>query len=129
MKHRIVWPLAALLGLVILAIWISNIPAQPGRPPAGMPGFAGMPGRFAVAHANDKQIIILDTATGKLYRATDKDILKYSELPKTGGMGGPGFPDKESIEKYRKEFEKKRKEFEEKFKDKKPKEKKEKEDE
>jgi hypothetical protein len=88
--RRIVWPITALVGLVILAVGISTVPAQP-RP--GMGGMMfGQTGRFAVAHASDKQIIILDTTTGKLYKATESDYLKASAIPKVETPGGFGPP-------------------------------------
>jgi hypothetical protein len=118
--RRIVWPITALVGLVILAVGISTVPAQP-RP--GMGGMMfGQVGRFAVAHASDKQIIVLDTTTGKLYKATESDYLKASAIPKVetpGGFGPPKdfkppfkdvkppkdfkFPDKRKDEKKEKE--------------------------
>jgi hypothetical protein len=109
--RRIVWPITALVGLVILAVGISTVPAQPGVP---MYGMAGQVGRFVVAHASEKQVIILDTTTGKLYRATDSDFKKASELPKVGMPNmGPRGGRPQDFEKKIKEFEeKKRKEFE-----------------
>ncbi len=91
MVHRIVWPITALVGLIILAVGISTVPAQPGM---GM--MYGMPqvGRFVVAHASEKQIIILDTTTGKLYKATDADFKKASEMPKVEMPRMPGGPDR-----------------------------------
>jgi hypothetical protein len=45
------------------------------------------PGRFTVAHASEKRIVILDTATGKLYQAKESDLLSYADLPKFGEAG------------------------------------------
>lgn len=91
MNHRIMWPLAALLGFAIFVMAISQVPAQP-RP--GMFNPFVQSGRFVVAHATEKQVIILDTGTGKLYKATSADFQKYSELPKME-MPYPVFPDKD----------------------------------
>ena len=89
MSHRILWPLVACLGLGGLILVISQSTAQ--RPGSGMPGMPGgmpgMPGRFVVANASSSQVLILDTATGQVYRALEKDIKKLSELPHMGGGG------------------------------------------
>jgi hypothetical protein len=80
--HRIVWPITALLGVIVLAIGINNVVGQ--RPP-GLGGYSPYPppvGRFVVAHANENRIIILDTGTGKLYKATENDFGKMSDLPR-----------------------------------------------
>lgn len=88
MKHRIVWPIVGVLGLLALLIAFNTTSAQP-KP--GMtwvpPGIAPPSGRFTVAYHSEKTIVVLDTATGKLYKATDKDFLPLSKLPKLeGGM-------------------------------------------
>lgn len=90
MTHRVVWPITILVGLVILVAGISNMQAQ--LPGSGM----GMmmppqPGRFVVAYGSATKVIILDTGTGKLYAAGEKDFAKASELPKFG-MPGMRFP-------------------------------------
>jgi hypothetical protein len=108
-----VWPITALVGLVILAVGISTVPAQPQPGMSGM--MFGQVGRFVVAHASEKEIIILDTTTGKLYRATDSDFKKASELPKVTRPTGPGGISPRDFEKYKKEFEEKKKEFEKRF--------------
>jgi hypothetical protein len=89
--HRIVWPIAALLGLIVLVVGISNVPAQRFGGGAMYSPYPPQPGRFAVAHATATRVIILDTATGKLYRATEDDFSKMSDLPKFGMPPGP-FP-------------------------------------
>ena len=98
MRHRIIWPVVAVLALGGLFLIIRQSTAQrPEReaPPGGMPGRPfGMPGRFVVANAHlDQgrwQVLILDTATGQVYRAKDEDFKKMSELPH---MGQPGARD------------------------------------
>jgi hypothetical protein len=69
-----------------------------GRPGMMFGGFA-QPGRFVVARVDRSEIILLDTATGRLYAAGDRDVLPYRELPPIagpagglGGFGGPGGP-------------------------------------
>ena len=87
MNRRFLWPLGGLLALVILAASFSHTPAQRG--PMQFFG-GGQVGRFVVAKTGDDKgapyVIILDTTSGKLYKATEKDFLKYSELPKVEPM-------------------------------------------
>ena len=86
MTRRFLW-LWGLLALLILAASFSHVPAQRGP---SVPFFGGgQVGRFVVAHASDKQIVILDTTSGKLYKATEKDFQKYSDLPKIEPMEIP----------------------------------------
>ena len=97
MRHRIFWPLVACLGLGGLTLVISQstakrAPGGAGGPggPAGMPGgMPGMPGRFVVANASATQVLILDTATGQVYRAKEEDFKKMSDLPVMGGGHAP----------------------------------------
>jgi hypothetical protein len=75
----------------VLLFSIGVVPAQ--RPPIPMmPGFPPQPGRFVVAHATDKRIVVLDTATGRLYKAGEDDLKKMSDLPKLEGGFAPPFP-------------------------------------
>ena len=92
MTHRIVWPITVLFGLLLLAVGIGSVPAQrqPGAPFWG--GMPPQPRRFAVAHATATKVIILDTATGKLYRGNEDDFLKLSESPKVGVAMPTPFP-------------------------------------
>jgi hypothetical protein len=92
MYHRIVWPIAGLLGVAILALSIRTLP---GQGPGPMPYMMGQVGRFVVAHATEKQIVILDTSTGQLYKASSDDFKKFSELPKTGTGVYPAYPSKD----------------------------------
>jgi hypothetical protein len=92
MTPRIVWPITALLGLVILIVGISNVPAQRPQVREGF-GHGPQPhGRFVVAHASAGQVLILDSATGKVYRARQNDFLPMSELPRPGGFMPMPFP-------------------------------------
>jgi len=86
-NNRGVWALAAVAALALLVAGISQVPAQ--RPNIGgggagiMIGPPGpMPGRFVVARVAGESIILLDTATGELYRADSKDVKAFSEKPK-----------------------------------------------
>jgi hypothetical protein len=97
MSHRFVWSVVAALSLGGLIAFISQSSAQRagggragGAAEPGMPGMAGphgMPGRYVVANASPSQVLILDTATGQVYRAGEKDFKSVSDLP---GMGRPG---------------------------------------
>ena len=98
MSNRFVWSIVAVLSLGGLIAFLSQSSAQraPGGRPGGaaepgMPGMPGvphgMPGRFVVANASSSQVLILDTATGQVYRAGEKDFKKMSDLP---GMGRDG---------------------------------------
>jgi hypothetical protein len=96
MHCRTVWSIAGCAGAGLLIFGLGTMwaqrpvePPRPGIPPfMQMPGFGGpMQGRFAVAHATEKRIVILDTATGKLYQAKESDLLPFSDLPKVGEPG------------------------------------------
>lgn len=138
MKHRIVWVSGGAAALFALLAVIGTIEAQrqpqPGGGAGGMGGGMGMGfggpqvGRFVVVPlagrplrgGDGPAIVLLDTATGKLYRATEKDFLSASDLPKIGeggmrffqgGKGGPFGRKKEDDEDFKKDdFRKKEKE-------------------
>jgi hypothetical protein len=92
-NHRIIWGLVGVAAVALLIFGFSSTSAQRSPVPgAVMPFPFGAPaGRFTVAHATATQVIILDTATGQLYKASSDDFKKFSELPKVGG-GFPAFP-------------------------------------
>jgi hypothetical protein len=89
-----------LLAAGVLLVVLSNLVAQtrPGGP-GGLGGFPPLPalggsdvGRYQAVKVADDHILIIDTTTGDLYRASMKDVKSYSERPKpTAGQGG-GFP-------------------------------------
>jgi hypothetical protein len=87
MNPRIVWSIAALIALAVLVASFTSLPAQrepgPGQFMRGGP--VSVPGRFAVAHAKDKQVLVLDTFTGQVYRAEPEDFKKMSQLPRFDG--------------------------------------------
>jgi hypothetical protein len=85
MKNKGVWVLAGVAALVLLIVGITQLPAQR----AGGGVIIGGPpvGRFVVAlvekdTGGTNHIILLDTATGELYKATDEDIKKFADKPK-----------------------------------------------
>jgi hypothetical protein len=88
MKQNLAWPIAAVVGLGILVFGLSSGLAQRDRPLEGMRP-QGQPWRFTVAHANAGRIVILDTATGQLYVANEKDFKPHSDLPRVGEQGRP----------------------------------------
>jgi hypothetical protein len=97
MNRTGLWMAAGLFGLVLLIFGVAHLsaqrerrPAEPPRPPPG--GFMppGQVGRFVVAQVKGDVIILLDTATGDLYKATADDAKKYSERPKAPTFRPPG---------------------------------------
>lgn len=76
-----------LLGFVILGI--SNLFAQrfPGNRSAMGPGGIG---RFQVVQASGGTIILLDTVTGDLYRAGERDVKPYKDRPRVVIPRAPG---------------------------------------
>jgi Cys-tRNA synthase (O-phospho-L-seryl-tRNA:Cys-tRNA synthase) len=84
MKPTVVWPIAAVVALGIVVLGIATVEAQ--RAEGDRAAFVPAPhaGRFVVAHALAERIVILDTATGQLYVAGEKDMKKFSEMPKVG---------------------------------------------
>ena len=70
-----------LLGVAIVGI--SCVSAQPPFRPEPRPNDQGI-GRFQVVQVVEREIIILDTATGDLYAAGPKDIKPFSTKPVTG---------------------------------------------
>jgi hypothetical protein len=89
MKQRIVWLVVG--GLALVALWALIKPASAQRD-----GGFGFPllraGRFTVAHASADAVLVLDTATGKVYKAGKDDFKKMSELPKIEEGARPVFP-------------------------------------
>jgi hypothetical protein len=96
---RTTWSIAGLAGAALLLLGLGSmwaqrpldaprVPQPPFGPGPGM-GMGPHPGRFSVAHASEKRIVILDTATGKLYQAKESDLLPYADLPKFGEAGRP----------------------------------------
>jgi hypothetical protein len=83
--------------LLIGTAWVS---AQ--RPGGGAMAFFPGPsvGRYVVAHSSAKQIVILDTATGDLYKATPDDYKSLKERPKPQPLPDRFF-DKEKDRKER----------------------------
>ncbi len=82
MSHLRLW-LAG--GLVVLVLGVSGMSALTAQrtPPSGLGG--SEVGRYQVVHTGPDGLIMLDTATGELYRATPNDIKPYSAHPRQPG--------------------------------------------
>jgi hypothetical protein len=122
MYCRTAWSIVGFAGAALLLFGLGTLwaqrPPEPARvvpQPPFMPGpMMGGPmhGRFTLAHASDKHIVVLDTATGKLYEAKPKDLLPYSELPKVGEPGRSPRGDGPDGRRRREEEERERKDRE-----------------
>jgi hypothetical protein len=120
MSCRTTWSIAGFAGAALLLVGLGTmwaqrpldaprVPQPPFMPGPGL-GMGPHPGRFAVAHASEKRIVILDTATGKLYQAKESDFLPYADLPKFGDGGRPPRGDGRERERRREEDKEKLKE-------------------
>src|SRR5437879_314873 len=93
MKNHSVWAIVVLVALVAGALVATQLSAQRPQPGPGIaPYMPVQPGRFVVVKVDGKNIILLDSATGDLYKAGEDDIKKYSARPKIGVMPGPWGP-------------------------------------
>lgn len=113
MKSRIVWSVVGGLVLVGLAVVIGSSYAQ--RPGVGFSPFGAPAGRFAVAHASADAVLVLDTATGQVYKAGRDDFKKMSELPRIDERGRPPVIDRDrpfGKEREKKDVDRPRKERE-----------------
>jgi hypothetical protein len=87
MNRRLTFLLASMAGVLLLIAAVSTLSAQRtpfnGQPMMGpMPGFGPAQGRFVVAFSSAARIVVLDSATGKLYQARESDFLDIANLPK-----------------------------------------------
>jgi len=86
MKYRHLWLMGGMAAVLLTVSHRDTTTAQE----MPIPFFGGgQVGRFVVARADKDNIIILDTTSGKLYKATEKDFQKFSDLPKSEGMKFP----------------------------------------
>jgi hypothetical protein len=84
MNDKKTWVVGGLLVLGLLIAALSQLTAQ--RPPAARPlGGEGPVGRYAVVLVEGGNVILLDTVTGDLYRATQDDIKPHASRPRFGG--------------------------------------------
>jgi hypothetical protein len=82
MSRRGAWIVAGLLFLAVVTITVSSLMAQvwnPGPAQGGQP-----PGRFQVVSSAPDGVVLLDTATGELYKAGPGDIKPYYMRPRVG---------------------------------------------
>ena len=94
MKRRILWPVVAVL-VVLVALAFLASPGSAQRDPGPFGVLGPRVGRFTVAHASADAVLVLDTATGKVYKAGKDDFKKMSELPKIEEAPRRPFGDKE----------------------------------
>lgn len=81
MNRSVTLSVLGLVALVVLLAWLSGVPAQRfGAPEVRN----SRPGRYQAIDVGRAQIILLDTQTGDLYRATADDIRPYRERPQPG---------------------------------------------
>ena len=79
MDRKGVWIIAGGLLVGGLIFGLSHLWAQRFGPPP-MPG--GGVGRYQVVSSSAQAIIIIDTATGDLFKATPKDVKPFASRPK-----------------------------------------------
>jgi hypothetical protein len=86
MKNKILWAVACLGGLACVILGVAQLSAQRPVPQPGQPVIVpfAQTGRFVVARVHGDDVILLDTATGDLYKATPADYKKYSDRPRVG---------------------------------------------
>src|SRR5438094_3683765 len=87
MNHKKIRLAAVALPLGVVIVGISYVSAQPPFRPEPRPNDQGI-GRFQVVQVVEREIIILDTATGDLYAAGPKDIKPFSTKPVIGRREG-----------------------------------------
>jgi hypothetical protein len=71
------WTVAGILVMVLFIVGISSLSAQRFGPPAG-PGHGGDVGRYVLVRNTEDAIIIMDSVSGELYRATPADIKPFT---------------------------------------------------
>lgn len=116
MNPRIAWPVAALVGLGLLILGLSSTSAQRGGGGGGdMQPFRGGPGpmmgRFVVAYASADRVVIVDSMTGHVYKATERDFRPISSLPNVEGGRQPMMPREMDEKEWKKADEPQRKRF------------------
>src|SRR5262249_24336873 len=95
MDRKGTWIIAASLLLGFVFCGLSYVMAQRGDGDRLMA--SGQVGRFQVVRSNEEGIIIIDTTTGDLYKATPGDIKPFNQRPKPDprlGSRPMGFGDK-----------------------------------
>jgi hypothetical protein len=79
MSHVRLWLAGGVVVLLLGVLGLSALTAQ--RMPPG--GFGGSEvGRYVVAHVGPDGIILLDTATGELYKAGPNDVKPHTARPR-----------------------------------------------
>lgn len=96
MQSRWLWPIVGAAAVVVVVASYSGAqrPERPDGPPMGGPfGPGPAAGRYVVAHGSATQVLILDTATGRVYKVTEKEFKPSSELPRVFEGPRPPFRD------------------------------------
>jgi hypothetical protein len=98
MNRRTVWVVVGLVAFGCLAAGVASLFAQRFGPPAD--GRGGEVGRYVVVRNTDDGIIIMDTTTGDLYKATPADLKPFAARPHAGwgDKDKPPFADKAPID-------------------------------
>ena len=94
MRAHVIWPIALVLAAGVVALGLGSAAGQ--RPGAALPGYFVSPYRFVVAYGAVDRVIVLDSATGQVYKAMERDFKPMSELPKVGGEPALEFPGKDA---------------------------------
>lgn len=86
------WIACGVLLLALLMVAVTSVTAQ--RPPFPMMPRLPMSevGRYEVVKTTDTEILLVDSTTGDLYRATMSDVKPYSKRPKPKADEGMGMP-------------------------------------
>ena len=79
MNPRSVWLFVCILALGVVAFGLGHSAAQKPADPAATPVYYG---RFTVAYGSAERVILLDTATGQVYKAIERDFKAMADLPK-----------------------------------------------
>jgi hypothetical protein len=71
------WTVAGILVMVLFIVGISSLSAQRFGPPGAI-GHGGDVGRYVLVRNTEDAIIIMDSVSGELYRATPADIKPFA---------------------------------------------------
>jgi hypothetical protein len=80
MNSKSGWSVAGILVVALLIVGLSSLSAQRFAPPA-VPG-SGEAGRYVLVRNTDDAMIIMDSITGDLYKATQADIKPFAARPR-----------------------------------------------
>jgi hypothetical protein len=102
MNRKGAWITVGLFCAGVVLFSLANAFAQRGERPGAGPGPGigmgfGPVGRYSVVSVSTDSIVLLDTVTGDLYKASPRDIKNYSDRPRPemGDRRDDGFRDKD----------------------------------